>query len=61
MLCKKMFSEVRADVVFSLYLEHVFVNLIIVCGKEEKCFLSVCFRLTPEHEGLSFPRNSVLC
>jgi hypothetical protein len=56
-----MLSELCADVVFSLSLEHVFINFTIVCGKDEKSFLSVCFRPTPEHGGLSFARNSVLC
>jgi hypothetical protein len=34
-IIQQMISEVCADVVFRLSLGHVFINLTVVCGKEE--------------------------
>jgi len=35
-IIQQMISEVCADVVFRLSLGHVFINLTVVCGKEEE-------------------------
>jgi hypothetical protein len=34
-IIQQMISEICADVVFRLSMGHVFINLTVVCGKEE--------------------------